>query len=608
MVKTDTFFNKLYDLLKNDSNLSEVEIMSEINNFMITFLSERQFEEIFSGKYKKRQSDDTLRFSNLLSNHFTVEKDDIPVADDVDEKLLKDMYSVYEHILTTYPETKAFKEYNLGEIDEHSLFTSISKKKFKVYTRLLYNILREFRLEFFGTDEMTDEVMDNFFDNYDFVNLSKQYETFKMEMSYNVFAKKSKKKTKEEKPNIQMYVPQEIVDHCVNYLEPTNNESVYNPNLTSGSFLHGLTSYMTKTSPKHVEKFRGNIYGGNYESIDTMKSLFVELLLHDFDIDNGNIYNSDSLAEEKCSEYFQRFDTAIGMMPHANKNIITLKDFNSLSVKVEGEDVKLDYNYWNSISKGKSLFKDSTGQYLLHVINSLKDNGRFSLVINRSILNGGKAGSESYQKKVRHWLLACCDIEEMVMLPKNTFNNLKSEFCIISGVKKVPFDDINEQASEKKKFSLKTSAIKVFMASMQKAKGSSVATLHINEKPNFEISKNELIENDYSLNIATYHKVETKTSTATGGIECINFESVCDLENGTSLPKTKIEDGPYAVISSGRVPVAYHKESNRPKGAILCAKSGKDAGYVSRHTGKVWAAESFSIEPKHNDLNKKYLF
>ena len=46
------------------------------------------------------------------------------------------------------------------------------------------------------------------------------------------------------------------------------------------------------------------------------------------------------------------------------------------------------------------LVLDSTSQFIIHTINSLKVNGRFGLIIDRGIINNGNENN-SFQKKLR---------------------------------------------------------------------------------------------------------------------------------------------------------------------------------------------------------------
>ena len=105
---------------------------------------------------------------------------------------------------------------------------------------------------------------------------------------------------------------------------------------------------------------------------------------------------------------------------------------------------KLKYNYWPKFLKtGDELIKDSMGQFMIHVINSLKVNGKFSLVIDRGILNNGTENN-SWQKQLRKWLLTCCDLKQIVLLPKGIFTSTNFDTAIIYGIKKISFEDMNK--------------------------------------------------------------------------------------------------------------------------------------------------------------------
>ena len=595
----EPLFNKLYDLLKNGSaDLSGVAALNEISNLMIMFLIEPRLDDFLKSKQTK---DPKIRFSYLMKKHISLKKSgsDLKKSD-----VLESLQSDFENIMSTYSDTKLFKTMGLNEMDEESMFTSISKKKKNSYSQILYDVIREFKSAFFSDNNMSADERDEVFENLNAQELGDAFENFKEMVSKNIYGKKEKDV---ERPNMQCYIPQNVVQHCMNRLEPGLDETCYNANMTSGSFLHGLFNAVSEdASDKQMKKFRKNIFGFNNQNTQMMKSLFIAMLMRNMDFNFENIINNDPFTHSvpygeddevyACINNIERFDTAIGMLPHGVKTTIRLKDY---------EGVHDNYNYWSRISTGKTLFADSTGRYLLNAINSLKVDGRFSLIINRTLLNNGN-GKNSWQKRLRRWLLCSCDVTEMIFLPKGIFNNVTYDTTIIHGVKRTNFDDINEVKETKMK--TKTKEIKIFLADFKDRKTKTGLT--INEKPDHILNIKDIKDNDYSLKFDDYFEKKKKVKSTTSGIVCRLVEDVCNLENGKKLLQTDMKEnaGKYFVIGGSTEPIGYYNRSNRPSGSILFSKTGKYAGYVNRFNTKVWASDAFSIDPKQNDLNKTYLF
>ena len=51
-----------------------------------------------------------------------------------------------------------------------------------------------------------------------------------------------------------------------------------------------------------------------------------------------------------------------------------------------------------------------------------------------------------------------------------------------------------------------------------------------------------------------------------------------------------------------------HNAHNVEENVILCSSSGAYAGYISKYEKKVWASDCFSVKPKNNSIDNKYLY
>jgi type I restriction enzyme S subunit len=87
------------------------------------------------------------------------------------------------------------------------------------------------------------------------------------------------------------------------------------------------------------------------------------------------------------------------------------------------------------------------------------------------------------------------------------------------------------------------------------------------------------------------------------------IQDVCDYKNGATLDKAeKNDDGQYNVMGGGMDYVGKYNKFNREGYTITISKSGASAGFVKEHSDKFWAGDCFSIYPKSDLLEYKYLY
>lgn len=98
-------------------------------------------------------------------------------------------------------------------------------------------------------------------------------------------------------------------------------------------------------------------------------------------------------------------------------------------------------------------------------------------------------------------------------------------------------------------------------------------------------------------------------SIAARGYEQNIIQEVCDYKNGSTLDKAeKSEEGEFNVMGGGMAYVGKYNKFNREGYTITISKSGASAGFVKEHNGKFWAGDCFSIYPKSDSLDQKYLY
>jgi restriction endonuclease S subunit len=89
----------------------------------------------------------------------------------------------------------------------------------------------------------------------------------------------------------------------------------------------------------------------------------------------------------------------------------------------------------------------------------------------------------------------------------------------------------------------------------------------------------------------------------------LSIKDVCEHKNGITLDKeSKDDNGAYNVMGGGMDYVGRYTNYNREGYTITISKSGASSGFVKEHHDKFWAGDCFSIFPKSDSLNHRYLY
>ena len=500
-----TFFNKLHNILRNgEAALTGMAALNEINNFILLVFIEKNINIYFNNDDTK-----TLKFSYLIKEYFSNNKQS-------ETDYIEDLHDAFENIIIKYCENEKLKKYLLSDANKLSIFVGINNEdeeeteRFMGLCQQLNDIIKVCHEFFFNSQEINDTLIENTFNNIDFDLLGDAYENFKEEEVGNQGKKLG-----------QYFTPRDIIRFCITkHIKPKYNDFCYDSSCGTGGFIHYLDKYVrdNDSNKSHISIFKNNIYG-NDKTSDVIKPLNINLLLHNIDIDN--IKHKNSLSYTNCDLYFEYFDNCVGNPPYGVKNKIKYDDFNDFK--------KLKYNYWPKFMKtGKELIKDSMGQFMIHVINSLKINGVFSLVIDRGILNNGTENN-SWEKNLRKWLLTCCDVKQIVLLPKGIFSSTNFDTAIIYGIKKISFEDMNKNMMN----NYSTKSFKFFVGDFVDKKNKK--GLLVKDECDLVINIEDFIKNHGSLKYDDYIE---KEDVSYDGIEYKCLGDVCEFNIG-STPSTK---------------------------------------------------------------------
>tara|TARA_B110001469_G_scaffold26919_1_gene27657 strand:- start:1010 stop:3643 length:2634 start_codon:yes stop_codon:yes gene_type:complete len=569
-----TLFHNIHCILRaGESALTGMAALNEINNFILFIFIEPRIDKIFG------EGNNNIKFSYLVKKYIKKSQ--------VDNQLNSELQVEFDKIIDKYYDNEYLMKYLKTDTTRTSVFIGLSQdsdEELDKYTGLcqqLYDIIKTCKDFFFQENDLTDEYIKQVFDNIDFDMLGEAYEKFKEDEVGN-----------QGKTTGQYFTPRTIIKYCIEELiKPGAEESTYDSSCGTGGFIHYLDKYVSEYDPENCDNFKKHIYG-NDKTLDVMKPLFINLLLHNIGIDN--IKNRNSLSKLNCKELFEFFDICVGNPPFGVKNKIKYSDFNKL--------VSDDFNYWPSFLKtsGGELIKDSMCQFLIHVINSLKVGGRFCLVVDRGILNNGTE-SNSWQKKLRKWFLTCCDLKELILLPKGIFAHTMFDTAIIYGVKKVSLEEMSANYPLPS-----TQNVKVYegeFINKKDRKGLKVDK----ENPNMELLIEVIVEKDWSLK---YDDYTVKENISEEGIEYKTLGEVCEFKRGKPLTIDKMIGGDYQVIGGGiKLMENYYSKFNTLENQILISNDGSYAGYLNKFNKKLFITSHCNkcIIKLENFLND-YLF
>lgn len=95
---------------------------------------------------------------------------------------------------------------------------------------------------------------------------------------------------------------------------------------------------------------------------------------------------------------------------------------------------------------------------------------------------------------------------------------------------------------------------------------------------------------------------------APAGVQYSRVDEVAVLKRGTAITKKNVVDGPVPVIAGGRAPAYFHNESNRAGETVAIAGSGAYAGFVSYWSKPIYVSDAFTVIPKDDRVNARYLY
>ena len=523
------FFHKLHCILRDgEIGITGLTALNEINNMVFII-----FIEQYSKKY---ELSDTEKFSYMYSKYI------IPYLktniNTEKNKIIDNFIGTYEDILMSLYNNPNTKKYIFSDTNKLSAFSSISNNHdvdnntYNGALQQLISLFQECKLFFYGEDTIiTEKLIHDTFDQINFDLLGDSYEKFKEDEVGNI-----------GKTTGQYFSPRCAIKFIIDdLLKPSYKDKTYDSSCGSGGFIHFLNKHVLSHSTKKQHgQFKLNIYA-NDKTPEIMKPLYINMFLHDIPVDN--ICNKNSLSSSNCREKLESMDCIPGNPPYG------------MSIKANPQDYIMtindkSYNYWPSfmIQSKLNLVKDSTSQFIIHTINSLKVNGRFALIIDRGIINNGNENN-SFQKKLRQWILTVCDLQSIILLPKGIFATTQFDTAIIYGIKKIGLID-----SYNSVYKPSTPKVKYYIGNFEDSKNKTGLKVDL-DNPDIELDIKDIVNKDWSLKYDDY--VE-KIDESYNGIEYKSLGEVCDTYDGSAFKSVDFKK----IYNEKRLPVIKISDFN----------------------------------------------
>ncbi len=266
----------------------------------------------------------------------------------------------------------------------------------------------------------------------------------------------------------------ELISKLINLNSDNNNISIYDPTCGSARLLLSLSKQV---------KNKADFYGQEINSEQVFLAK-INLFLHgvnDFHIEGGDVLNSPHFLE--LNGEVKKFDYVVANPP------FNVRMWNHH----QGDDI---FNRWNS-KTGIPPINSGDYAYLLHIVNSLKENGTAACIVTNGVLFRG--GSE---KNIRKYLVDNGFIKGIIGLPENLFYGTGIPCSILI---------LGNQSNRNNIFIIDASSeflSERFLNKLLPENINHIADVWESRKEENEFSRlvsyNEILENDYNLNIPRY--------------------------------------------------------------------------------------------------------
>lgn len=357
----------------------------------------------------------------------------------------------------------------------------------------------------------------------------------------------------------QYFTDRQLIDYLVKLCDPKvidgKIETIYDGASGTGGFLTQAINYLnTRNETINWEINKHNIYGS-----DINRNTFALLKLNMYFTTGqiiDNLVMKDTLVYE--SQKVDGYDNILMNPPFGIKGL-KYTDMNSKikALKING-------------TKGEILF-------LQNCMANLAKEGRCVIVVPDGVL----FNSTKMYKETRKYLMTNFELEKVIKVGEG-------EFFKNTGVKTAVLFFKNTGESTKN----------VEFVQVNKVEN------NIEEVPLMNVPIEKIKENEYSLNINMYKEVVMNINTS---FKNIKLKEIFDINYGGNLDTIET-DMLYPSIGGGSKISKYTNKYNLNENTIIISRSGSCGKVNIIKTKSFLGSYGYSLIPKVNDINIKYIY
>lgn len=382
-------------------------------------------------------------------------------------------------------------------------------------------------------------------------------------LNYDAFGEAYEKMMADELGNSskrygQYFTRRDLIDLVIKELKIKPTDKCYDPACGTGGFLLSFAKVMKK----NADFVKNNVWGQEFLD-EVHKTMCFNMLAFGIDGCLAHIFKGNSIDKFYHSKVAGTFDV-VGANPPFGM---------SLECMIDDYPIKV---------------KNSVALFLQHIYFSLKQGGRAGIIIDRGILNNGSDKSNSWEKKLRKFLLENTSITKIINLPTGIFKHTNFATSVIFFTKGEPTKSIKY--------------IEGYFKDEDKGKGDK--PLHLKEEKILNIG--DIKNKNYSLKWDDYWG-EPKQEQKEGWIK---LGDVCEIVKGKTLTIKDMVKGEYRVIGGGYIPMREtHNKSNIDENTIIISNDGAYAGFVNMFSKKMFITSHCNkIVVNENIFNKSYVY
>jgi type I restriction enzyme M protein len=283
----------------------------------------------------------------------------------------------------------------------------------------------------------------------------------------------------------EFYSPREVERVIIGILKPHEKDHIYDPTVGSGGFLLEAYDYLKRKSGEKIAKTL-YLYGQEL-NIGTFAIAKINMFLHG--LDSADIRRGDTIANPQFLNQhggLQLFNIVVANPPYSIKDWESEIFRTNKYGRLEGYDMPPE--------------KNADYAFVLHIIKSIKEDGRAGIVLPHGVLFRG--GSEG---RIREQILKNDLLETVIALPAKLFYGTGIPVAVLIFNKNKP--------ENKKDKVLIINAEKDFLEgknqnTLRSQDIDKIIKAHNNyseiEKYCRVVDMKEIVENDYNLNIGQY--------------------------------------------------------------------------------------------------------